>query len=931
MKPTPVMSQYLRLKEEAGDAILFFRMGDFYEMFMDDAVEVAALLDLTLTSRDKNAAEPIPMAGVPWHSAGPYIERLLRRGRRVALCEQIDRPGGGGLMEREIVEILTPGTATPTDLDEAASNVFLAALCAGRGGWGLARADISTGEVHVGELPAEEALIELERLPPRELLLPRSLAETAELAHFVREHASLFVTSLDEWHFSPSRGRETLAEHYGVATLEPFGLDDMDAGLAAAGALFAYARDSRRAPLKHLRPPRAIRAEEGMLIDEATLRNLEILEPLSGQRQHTLLHVLDATVTAMGGRALRRALSRPECDLERIRGRHAGTATLLDDPGNHGELQQQLRGVADVERLLGRLHCGRARATDLGRLRDSLGRLPAISAAVSALQAVGRFPGAAIPDALAALHAKLAGALVETAQLGGERDPIRDGYDAELDESRRLLREGEAWIAALQKREREETGIPSLKVGHNKVFGYYLEATRAHLSRIPSRYERKQTLVGGERFVTPELKAWEEKIGAAQGRCAQRHTELLEELRALVVAETAGLQAVAAAIAEWDLLVAFAARAREYHYTRPEIDEGDGILIRGGRHPVVERFLEAESFVPNDVELNGRGRQIQIITGPNMAGKSTFLRQIGCIVVMAQAGSYVPAAEARIGLLDRLYTRVGASDNIARGQSTFLVEMVETSRILHGATSRSLVLLDEIGRGTSTFDGLAIAWAVAEHLRGDPLCRPRTLFATHFHELTALGRAREGYVNLNVLVKEWKDQVVFVRRVVEGAADRSYGIQVARLAGLPESLLGRAREVLRSLERQGPQGGREGGGGAQMPLFAELAATAPGVPKRGSAPAAGEELPVPGSEMLPGGLTREGIEGLRALRDALDQLDLDAVTGLEALQWLYFWQRGGSASGPGSEGARGAAAVGGTLGDAVHAPREAPERPEGER
>ncbi len=882
MNPTPVMSQYLQLKDQAGDAILFFRMGDFYEMFMEDAVEAAALLDLTLTSRDKQDPDPIPMAGVPWHSAAPYIAKLLKAGRRVALCEQIERPGARGLMDREIVEIFTPGTTVNEELVDDARNLFLGALTLEGDRAGLALADISTGEFALGEFPLPAALTELAKQPPRELLMPASLIAHPDVASFLREHPESFVTRLDEWLFSSSRGRQQLIEHFGVASLEPYGVSSLATALAAAGALLAYAREQRRSPLAHLRAPQRLRDEAHVLIDETTLRNLEVLEPVGGTPRQCLLGILDATRTPMGIRALRGALTRPPAQAEVIRARHACVQTLLDAPEALERMRGALAGIGDLERILGRLHCGRSRPQDLGRLRDALRVSPELLDLATALAQPGPFTPLTGIHAHAPLAARLDAALVPTAQLASAGERLRPGYDSELDELRGMAAKGEQWIAEFQEAQRRATGIASLKIANNRVFGYFIEVTRAQLARVPPHYQRKQTLAGGERFVTPELKEWEEKIAGAREGALSRETALVRALEDEVRAATAGLQQLASAIGQWDLLTTFAQRALEYGYCRPHIDESDRIFIRDGRHPVVERFLEAGTFVPNDIDLDTRARQIQVITGPNMAGKSTFLRQVGLLVLMAQAGSFIPAAEARIGVVDRIFTRVGAADAIARGLSTFLVEMIETSRILHGATTRSLVLLDEIGRGTSTFDGLAIAWAVAEHLRNDPLRRPRTLFATHFHELTGLARRETGYVNLNVLVKEWKERIVFVRRVVEGSADRSYGVAVARLAGLPESLLARAREILHILEEHGPDhldgmAGR-GRGDQQLGLFAG------GAGRREE----GERAAAPGVPRVDDAASRARMLELAA---AIARLDLEGMTGLEALLWLNDWRR----------------------------------------
>jgi DNA mismatch repair protein MutS len=868
-----MMKQYLKLKSEVGDAILFYRMGDFYEMFFEDAQVAAEVCDLTLTSRNKSDPAPVPMAGVPWHSAQPHIVRLLQAGHRVAICEQVVNPENHRLMDRRIVEILTPGTAIGEGFLQDARNNFLLAVAPGRKRWGLAAADLSTGELLLGEVAGQEVGEELERFAPRELLTPREAAGAPQLRLFLQEHPGVFSAQLDDWHFSPGRGRKTLQEHYGVVSLEAYGIEDLTLGLAAGGALLTYAKEQRRGDLDYIRPPRALSQAAELILDESTLRNLEVLEPLSGEASHCLLKVLDQTRTALGARALRRALARPLIDVTVIRARHSAVASLCDDPSQLERMRGLLTGIADLERLLARLHAGRARGLDLSRLRDSLEPIEALLTIVTALGDGGAFRETIGLDPARELRAELTDALTADPGLSSAGAVIRDGYDAKLDEMRGLARGGREWIAQLQVRERERSGIPSLKVGYNKVFGYYIEVTRTHLARVPADYQRKQTLVGAERFITPELKEWEEKVLGAEQGAAEREETLVEELRQKVLRCTAKIQAIAAAVAEWDLLASFAQRAREARYVRPQMDESDHLEIIEGRHPVVERFMAGESFVPNDVDLNTGDRQVQIITGPNMAGKSTYLRQVGLLVLMAQAGSFIPAREARIGIADRIFTRVGASDRIARGQSTFLVEMVETSRILHAATSRSLVLLDEIGRGTSTFDGLAIAWAVAEHLRRHPRRRPRTLFATHFHELTELARRREGYRNLNVLVKEWKDQIIFVRRVSPGSTDRSYGIQVARLAGLPEEVLARAREVLSELEASGPRDlirlaeGRPGSA-IQFTLFG----------REGSAARSGPATPAVPQEAL------------RELVEALGALDVDSLSPREAIDWLYRWK-----------------------------------------
>ncbi len=901
---TPMMSQYQALKREAGDAILFYRMGDFYEMFFEDAQVAARICDLTLTSRNKSDPDPIPMAGVPWHSADAHVQRLLRAGRRVAICEQVERPGGRGLMEREIVEVLTPGTALAEHLLEDGRNNYLVALWPGTHRCGLAAADISTGEFSLAELPDEELLPELERLAPRELIYPRTAADHPVVVAYGRGH-QVFLAPLDEWLFAENRARKVLLDQWQVLTLEPYGVEHAPLGVAAAGALVAYARDQRRSPLAHLRPPRPLEQSQALLLDDATLRNLEVLEPLGGG-QHSLLAVLDRTLTPMGARLLRRTLARPLLEVEAIRQRHRAVGALVEDRASLARMREHLGHVGDIERLVGRLHAGRARARDLTRLRDSLAPVPELITLAAGVHRRTPFPGGEGLEDAGALRAHLTQALVEDPVRAPAGEVIRDGYDAHLDEQRELARGGARFLAELQRRERESTGIPSLKVGHNKVFGYYIEVTKAHLARVPEGYERKQTLVNAERFVTPELKTWEEKILGAQEAARLRQDELVEGLKREALSATAVLQEIARTTARWDLLAGFAQRAIEGRYTCPEVDGGDEIRIVGGRHPVVERFLQGETFVPNDAVLDARDRQIAIITGPNMAGKSTFLRQVGLLVLMAQTGSFVPAEEARIGVADRLFTRVGASDRIAAGQSTFLVEMIETSRILHQATSRSLVLLDEVGRGTSTFDGLAIAWAVAEHLRDRPMRRPRTLFATHFHELTELARRRQGYCNLNVQVKEWKDQIIFVRRVVPGAADRSYGIHVAQLAGLPMPVLERAREILTLLEEHGPRDLilPEGPAGERMQitLFGRGPAgethrrLAGRVADALDQPARAENEDEDEAQVNPQKVAGEEIESeelqrMRALVAELEALDPNQLSPREALDWIYRWKR----------------------------------------
>ncbi len=846
-----MMTQYLEARRAHPDAVLLFRMGDFYETFFDDAHLLARVTGIALTSRNAADSDPIPLAGFPWHNAEPYIARLLKAGHRVAICEQVEEPGKGKkLLARKVVEVLSPGTTLADSLLQAGSNNFIAALRSGASGrFGLAAADISTGELLLDDLNALEAREELARLSPAEILLTEE--ERTGLGEWIADLVPApFLTILDPWKFSRDRGRSALLERFHLASLDAFEAEDLGPALGAAGALLEYAEEQKQSDLGHLRPPRRLRPGEGLILDDSTLRSLEILEPLpGGDASSTLLHCLDFTLTAAGSRLLRSALRRPLADVESIRRRQDRIEILLD-----GRLRASLRALlketADVERILAKLHCGRAQPRDLAGLRQTLRTAPKIGSLLSGSPETatvvvsgpgfvpgagqtdvapgpgfvsgagkpvvapgpGLLPGAGPPPAalpappveeLRALSERMEAALVDAPPaLLADGGVFRDAFDPELAEMRSLSRDAKSWIARLQEEERTRTGIPGLKVGFNRVFGYYIEVSQSQLGKVPDRYVRKQTLAGAERFLTPELKEFEEKVLHAEEEATRRERVLFEALCEEIRNRTSALQDLARALAELDFLQGLAEAAARRRWVRPEVDPGIRLVLRDGRHPVVEESLGPGTFIPNDTELDGDLEQVAILTGPNMAGKSTYLRQVGLITVMAQLGSFVPAASAEIGLCDRIFTRVGAHDSLARGQSTFLVEMIETSRILHHATRRSLVLLDEVGRGTSTYDGLAIAWAVAEALESRSGPKPRTIFATHFHELTRLARPGRGFRNLNVEVKEWGDQVVFLRRVVEGAADRSYGIHVAQLAGVPESVIRRARTILERLEEE---------------------------------------------------------------------------------------------------------------------------------
>ncbi len=795
------MQQWREVKARHPDTLVFFRVGDFYEFFYQDAEEGARLLGLTLTSRNNGSAKAVPLAGVPAKAMEEYLERLVRMGRRVAICEQVEDPAvAKGIVKREVVETVTPGTILADSLLDASRNTFLAAVTAPKEGThGLAFLDLSTGELQCSVVPCSELRDELGRLDPAELLRPASLDDRLESGDT--------VTPRPDWHFEADVAGEELRRLFAVHSMEAFGFT-ADDGLmvSAAGALLQYAAEVQPAAVAHVRPPRIRRPGTAMLLDEMTRRNLELVEPLrSGPGGGTLIDTVDRTRTAMGARALRRWILHPLLDPAAIWRRLDGVEAFHADPALRASVREVLSNVSDLERLGGKVSAGRATPRDLLALSRSLSVLPELKATLEAAEPEAANALASEMDPLSDvrdhLHAAVAEDAPATLQEGGV---IRPGYDAELDRLRADRDGAVAFIAALQARERERSGIGSLKVGFNRVFGYYLEVTKANLDRVPDDYVRKQTLANAERFFTPELKEWEERVFGADERLKALESELFVRLRSELVAEVPRLQSTAGHVARVDVLSAFAEHAARSGYVRPELHTGDDLRIVQGRHPVVETVTGRDAFIANDLELHA-DRRVIILTGPNMAGKSTVLRQVGLIQLLAQVGSFVPADRARLPLTDRIFTRVGASDNLARGQSTFMVEMTETAAILHGATDRSLVLLDEIGRGTATFDGVSIAWAVTEALH--ERVRARTIFATHYHELTQLGDLLPAVANMNVAVRESGQEIVFLRRLEGGGTDRSYGIQVARLAGLPIEVLERAREILTELEGTHTAGG----------------------------------------------------------------------------------------------------------------------------
>jgi DNA mismatch repair protein MutS len=786
---TPLMLQYREIKARHRDAILLFRMGDFYEMFEEDAEVGARALGLTLTSRNNGGASEVPLAGVPVKAAATYIKRLVEKGFRVAIAEQVEDPKlAKGLVRREVVEVVTPGAVMADDLLDQHTNTFLVALVTDDGRAGLAAADLSTGEFVLETMAAGEIGAAFERYSPSEVLVPEGDAALAPQA--------TLITRRERWHFDPAAAVEDLRRFAHVVALEGLGVEGRDLlAVGAAGALLRYLAELQPAGLPHLRPPIVRRAEGILYLDAMTRRNLELVEPLRPDgRDATLIGVLDRTLTPMGARLLRQWLLAPLTDRAAIERRLDAVALLVADERRRAALRDALDGVRDVERLGAKTAARRATPRDLGGLRDSCARLPEIRPFLDGLYGLG--DGF---DGLDDLADRLRQALVDRPPAAlGEGDTIRHGADPELDELRLIRDGGRSYIAGLQTRERQRTGISTLKVGYNKVFGYYIEITKAHRAAAPADYERRQTLTGAERYVTPELKAYEEKVLTAEEQIARREGRLFDDLREGIGAAIGRIQDTAARLAAADALAAFADAAARGGYARPVLTDDFTLDLVAGRHPVVERTMPREAFIPNDVCLDA-DRQVMILTGPNMAGKSTILRQVGLTVLMAQAGSFVPARAATIGIVDRLFTRVGASDDLTRGQSTFMVEMSETAAILHNATRRSLVLLDEIGRGTSTYDGVAIAWAVAEYLHERLGCK--TIFATHYHELTRLADRFARVVNCNVAVLESGDDVIFLHRLQAGGTDRSYGVHVGRLAGLPAAVVDRAKDILIALER----------------------------------------------------------------------------------------------------------------------------------
>ncbi len=792
-----MIKQYLQIKSQYPDAILFFRMGDFYEMFFEDARVGSRELDIALTSRDKGQKDSVPLCGVPHFAVEGYISKLLQKGYKVALCDQVEDPKlAKGIVKREVIRVFTPGLTIDTIQLGTGENNYLMGFCAEGEVFGLAFLDISTGELKACQISGfEPFLSEALRNEPKEILSFKGFQEHPCFEEFKKNFANGLTTYVEDLKFDavPSFNEQ---ERDSIQQRAPLAAQ-------AVAMVLHYAEENQKKTLSHIRPLSFYRVQDFMVVDEVTKKNLELTQSLFEQgKRGSLFWLLDETITLMGSRTLKQWLNYPLIDIKEIESRLEGVDELREKTIERKQLRESLRGIQDIERLTSRIFLGHANARDLIGLKNSLQNLPALKTNLQPFDASIIRGHASEVDNFDDLYQLLESSIIDNPPLTiKEGGIIKPRYDKELDALREIGREGKGWILQLEAEERKKTGISTLKVRYNQVFGYYIEVTKSNLHLVPDRYTRKQTLVNAERFITPELKEFETKVLGAEEAICQLEYRLFEEIRKKVSDETARLQKAASAIAVIDILGSMAEIADRYDYVRPNMDEGDEIIIRDGRHPVLERMGLSERFVPNDTQMDTQQHQLLIITGPNMAGKSTYLRQVALIILMAQMGCFVPAREARIGVVDRIFTRIGALDNIMRGQSTFMVEMTETARILNQATSRSLVVLDEIGRGTSTFDGLSIAWAVAEHLHDHPSLRPKTLFATHYHELTELALTKERVKNYNVAVKEWGGEITFLRKIVEGGTNRSYGIQVARLAGLPQKVIDRAKEILSNLEK----------------------------------------------------------------------------------------------------------------------------------
>ncbi|MBI5639641.1 MAG: DNA mismatch repair protein MutS [Nitrospirae bacterium] len=794
-EPTPLMKQYAGIKERYPDAIVLFRLGDFYEMFGEDAEKASRILQIALTTRDRAKDNPLPMCGVPYFASDSYITRLIKAGHKVAVCEQMEDPKEAkGLVSREVVRVITPGTHTPENPKE---NTYIVSLFPSGARHGIAAADISTGEFLVFET-AENIEDEVSRFEPKEILVPESIRDNI---HYREAFTGFYISSADDWLFDYAEAYRTLLRHFRVSSLEGFGCEGLTPAISAAGALIAYLENTQR-ELSGFKKITALKQNVTLYMDVATQRNLELTHNLKdGTRDGSLLWVLDETLTPMGGRFLRNAIVRPLTDMAEIRGRHEAVEYLVQDFELLEDIRTSLRKVQDLERLASRVSSGSANARDLVAIKNSLAELPKLKKQLlSAKEHHLKFLAGDIAELSLLRDLIEKGIMPNPPQTVREGGIIRERHNQEVDALRDISSKGKDFIAEMELREKKRTGISSLKIGYNRIFGYYIEITKSNLDLVPDDYIRKQTLVGSERFVTPELKEYENKVLGSEERLKSLEYEVFLQILDTVREEADLMQKTANALAVVDFLASLSVVAKRHNYAKPQMSDDGVIEITDGRHPVLERVMAGGRFIPNSTYLDTADQLLHILTGPNMAGKSTYMRQIALIVLMAQMGSFVPATSAHIGLADRIFTRIGASDFLTKGQSTFMVEMIEAANIVNNATAGSLVILDEVGRGTSTFDGISIAWAIAEHIVNN--IKARTLFATHYNELTELALTLDGVRNYNVSVREWGDEIIFLRKIEEGPADKSYGIQVARLAGIPEAIIERSKEVLNNLEKE---------------------------------------------------------------------------------------------------------------------------------
>ncbi len=818
MTVTPLRKQYLRVKQKYPEAIVFFRLGDFYETFDEDAKVASRELDVVLTSREMGKGQRVPMAGIPHHALDNYLAKLINRGHKVAICEQLTPPGKG-LVERDVIRVVTPGTVVEPNLLKSKSNNYLASLVVEDEKAGVAYVDITTSEFATTQLSTEKVLPELERLQPSELLIPQDAQDYAQLP--------FTITRLDDYWFDLEIAQEALLEHFSVATLEGYGCARLPLAIRAAGALIHYVKETQKETLPQLNKLSTYSTGSFMTLDGQTIRNLELFQGGRwGETGHSLLSVIDLTKTPMGGRLLKNWLGHPLLDLDQLNRRQEAVAWFHQNNLARQKVMSLLSDIADLERLVNRVSSGRVIPRELLMLRSSLEKVPDLKEAVVNGEVMNWLSAELTPDLIRGcpeIVDLIARAIADEPGDLEQGGVIKEGFSSELDESRRNSRQAKQYLASLEQRERQRTGIKSLKVGYNRVFGYYIEVSRANLSLVPSDYIRKQTLAEAERFFTPELKEYESLILNAQEKIADLESAIFRQLCQQISASGEQILATARAIAQIDALSSFAEVAVRYSYVKPTLTNDDVIDIKGGRHPIVEQGIGRDNFVPNDAYLCNKDNQLIILTGPNMSGKSTYLRQVALIILLAQMGSFVPADSAHIGIVDRIFTRIGAQEDLAAGQSTFMVEMTEAANILNNATPRSFIILDEIGRGTSTYDGLSIAWAVAEFIHNHPKLGAKTLFATHYHELVDLADILPRVKNFNVAVAEKGDRVIFLHKIVPGGTDKSYGIHVAQLAGLPKSVVVRAQEVLAELEGRAPKKGKvpRHKASLQIPLFSK--------------------------------------------------------------------------------------------------------------